>query len=316
MRLGKKTSRAISIALLAAMASTSLPQVDVLAAVKNGMFLSVSYTDKDGNNNKEGTENTVPNESEQSEGAEPVQNEETGAASNSGVQENSEEQTSNNTSGSSQNNTANSNSSRKTSYNNGYSSYNSDYDSSETSITENPLTAGNRVSNFITLDKQAIGFTKVGDVVSVTASLAEDKDDEIVWRVADPTILLIKSTSVDGKNSTAQIEWIGGKETTKFFAGLKSDPDEYTEGTAMLFDNNSSSEQSDTNENKELKREFESPEVEEFLREMQKEGLSQENSDYDLSKLSDENKENNSEETERKNSTSLELFDSEKFHKS
>ena len=219
MRLGKKTSRAISIALLAAMASTSLPQVDVLAAVKNGMFLSVSYTDKDGNNNKEGTENTVPNESEQSEGAEPVQNEETGAASNSGVQENSEEQTSNNTSGSSQNNTANSNSSRKT-------SYNSDYDSSETSITENPLTAGNRVSNFITLDKQAIGFTKVGDVVSVTASLAEDKDDEIVWRVADPTILLIKSTSVDGKNSTAQIEWIGGKETTKFFAGLKSDPDE------------------------------------------------------------------------------------------
>lgn len=82
MRLGKKTSRAISIALLAAMASTSLPQVDVLAAVKNGMFLSVSYTDKDGNNNKEGTENTVPNESEQSEGAEPVQNEETGAASN------------------------------------------------------------------------------------------------------------------------------------------------------------------------------------------------------------------------------------------
>ena len=60
--------------------------VDVLAAVKNGMFLSVSYTDKDGNNNKEGTENTVPNESEQSEGAEPVQNEETGAASNSGVQ--------------------------------------------------------------------------------------------------------------------------------------------------------------------------------------------------------------------------------------
>ena len=70
----------------------------------------------------------------------------------------------------------------------------------------------------------------MGDVVSVTASLAEDKDDEIVWRVADPTILLIKSTSVDGKNSTAQIEWIGGKETTKFFAGLKSDPDEYTEG--------------------------------------------------------------------------------------
>ena len=99
MRLGKKTSRAISIALLAAMASTSLPQVDVLAAVKNGMFLSVSYADKDKNDNdKEGTENTSPDESKQSEDAEPVQNEETGAASNSGVQENSEEQSSQNTS--------------------------------------------------------------------------------------------------------------------------------------------------------------------------------------------------------------------------
>lgn len=98
MRLGKKTSRAISIALLAAMASTSLPQVDVLAAVKNGMFLSVSYADKDKNDNdKEGTENTSPDESKQSEDAEPVQNEETGAASNSGVQENSEEQSSQNT---------------------------------------------------------------------------------------------------------------------------------------------------------------------------------------------------------------------------
>ncbi len=61
------------------MASTSLPQVDVLAAVKNGMFLSVSYADKDKNDNdKEGTENTSPDESKQSEDAEPVQNEETG----------------------------------------------------------------------------------------------------------------------------------------------------------------------------------------------------------------------------------------------
>lgn len=200
MRLGKKTSRAISIALLAAMASTSLPQVDVLAAVKNGMFLSVSYADKDKNDNdKEGTENTSPDESKQSEDAEPVQNEETGAASNSGVQENSEEQSSQNTTnGSSQNSAAKSNSSREISYNNGYSSYNNSYNNSQTSVTENPLTAGNRVSSFITLDKQAIGFTKVGDVVSVTASLSDDMDDEIVWRVADPTILLIKSTSVWG----------------------------------------------------------------------------------------------------------------------
>ena len=46
-------------------------------------------------------------------------------------------------------------------------------------------------------------------------------DDEIVWRVADPTILLIKSTSVEGKNSTAQIEWIGGTETTKILRRIK-----------------------------------------------------------------------------------------------
>lgn len=58
------------------------------------------------------------------------------------------------------------------------------------------------------------------------------------------------------------------------------------------------------------------PEVEEFLREMQKEGLSQENSDYDLSKLSDENKENNSEETERKIVHHWNYLIQKKFHKS
>lgn len=78
------------------------------------------------------------------------------------------------------------------------------------------------------------------------------------------------------KTVQLKLNGLAVKKQQNFFAGLKSDPDEYTEGTAMLFDNNSSSEQSDTNENKELKREFESPEVEEFLREMQKEGLSQE----------------------------------------
>ncbi len=73
-------------------------------------------------------------------------------------------------------------------------------------------------------------------------------------RVADPTILLIKSTSVDGKTVQLKLNGLAVKKQTKFFAGLKSDPDEYTEGTAMLFDNNSSSEQSDTKmKTKELK---------------------------------------------------------------
>ncbi len=55
----------------------------------------------------------------------------------------------------------------------------------------------------------------------------------------------------------------------------------------------------DTNENKELKREFESPEVEEFLREMQKK-VFHKKIRITTFKTKDENKENNSEETERK----------------
>ncbi|MBQ2616196.1 MAG: hypothetical protein IJF90_05005, partial [Synergistaceae bacterium] len=52
--------------------------------------------------------------------------------------------------------------------------------------------------------------------------------------------------------------------------------------------NQTSTDQSEQTENKELKTTFESPEVEEFLKEMYAEGLSQENSDYDLSKLFDD----------------------------
>ena len=47
-----------------------------------------------------------------------------------------------------------------------------------------------------------------------------------------------------------------------------------------------------------MKTDFESPEIEEFLREMYKEGLSQDNSDYDLSSfnLDDVSKDSSSEE--------------------
>ena len=72
---------------------------------------------------------------------------------------------------------------------------------------------------------------------------------------------------------------------------------------------------SDTNENKELKREFESPEVEEFLREMQKRRSFTRKFGLRPSKLRMKIKKITVKETERKNSTSLELFDSEKFHK-
>ena len=322
MRLGKVTRKAISIVLLAAMASSSLSQTGALAAWQGDLFeLVTSYPETEqGNPQKTEAENSAPDEEAQSEGSESAENEEAEAESNSGVSENSE--AANASSGTSQN---------VSSVSGGSGEYSSAGDTGydDTALTtvedENPLTAGNRLSSFISLDKQAIGFTKVGDVVSVTATLADGVEDKVVWRVADPTVLLVKSQEDNAGESTAQIEWIGGEGTTKFFAGLESDPDEYTEGTAMLFDSASSAETSDEGESdeaKELKTEFESPEVEEFLREMYKEGLSQENSDYDLSMLSDESTEktysgvktdSEADTAAQTGNSELELFDTEKY---
>ncbi|MCI5604802.1 MAG: hypothetical protein MR413_04020, partial [Clostridia bacterium] len=171
---------------------------------------------------------------------------------------------------------------------------------SSDAASENQLTADNHTSEFITLDKPAIGFTKVGDAVTVTATLADGVEDEVEWLVRDSSMLkispIISSDSgylIDdaekeagsGKSSSASIVWQGGTGQTSFFARLKSNPEEYVEGTAIFFDNSSAENQTtpvETNDS-ELKTEFESPEIEEFLRQMYEEGLTQDNSQYDLS---------------------------------
>lgn len=281
MRFGKKSVRAISVALLATMASSVLPQSNVIAAAKGTFTSFISYTDVSVDTGERKTPTETEGEPEttdvpsQSEDAETAENEEAGAAS---ISDANESNTSSSTGG---------NSSSYSSSSNYSSNYIADDSVTIDTEEENPLTAGNRVSEYITFDKSAIGFTKIGDVVSVTATLSDEIEDKIVWNVADPSILVIKSVEENDKTSTAEIEWIGGSGTTKFYAGLESNPDEYTEGTAMFFDSNTSSlgEESTDEEDKELKTEFESPEVEAFLQEMFNEGLTQENSDYDLSKF-------------------------------
>ena len=170
MRLGKVTRKAISIVLLAAMASSSLSQTGALAAWQGDLFeLVTSYPETEqGNPQKTEAENSAPDEEAQSEGSESAENEEAEAESNSGVSENSE--AANASSGTSQN---------VSSVSGGSGEYSSAGDTGydDTALTtvedENPLTSGNRTSGFISLDKQAIGFTKVGDVVSVTATIAD-----------------------------------------------------------------------------------------------------------------------------------------------
>ncbi|MBQ3471032.1 MAG: hypothetical protein IJH17_01475, partial [Clostridia bacterium] len=288
--MGKVTRKAISIALLAAMTTSALSSQASTTPMIDGTVIDVnaiSYRDTGNTQNTE-AENSAPDEYAQSEGSESVSKEEAEAGSNSDAAENSE--TASSTGADSK-----TTSSRTTS---SYTGENSSYENYESTDSvqvedENPLTSGNRTSGFISLDKQAIGFTKVGDVVSVTATTADDVKDKVVWRVADPERLRVRTSEQEGNASTAQIEWIGigdaDQTRTSFFAALESNPDEYTEGTAMLFGGNeTSTDLSEQTENKELKTSFESPEVEEFLKQMYAEGLSQENSDYDLSKLFDD----------------------------
>ena len=321
MSLGKVTRKAISIVLLAAMTTSSLSsQASTLPLVQEGVFDAITYTNGDtGNSQNTEAENSAPDAEAQSADSESVSNKEAEAGSNSDVAENSEN------TDSTPSNAASSNSSGKTeagNSSNNYGDYDAATDESVTVEDENPLTSGNRVSSFITLDKQAIGFTKVGDVVSVTATLADDVKDKVVWRVADPERLRIRTTSEEGNASTADIEWIGENDadqtTTNFYACLESNPEEFFEGTAMLFSSQTSNDISEQDDTKELKTEFESPEVEEFLKEMYAEGLSQENSDYDLSKLFDDSTEKTysssaNYEGEKEEKTPLEMFADEDF---
>ena len=300
MVLRKVTRKAISVVLLAAMAASSVSsQASTLAAAPDITLLTLMSQTDDGTEKPQNSETAASADTDaKPEGTESAENEEAEAVSESDAGENSESaQTTQNDGASSETGAQGQSSGSISEGSEGGSSYNDyseDLFETDTVGDENPLTAGNRTSSLISLDKQAIGFTKVGDVVSVTATVADGVNDNVVWRVADPERLRIRTSSASGQTNTAEIEWIGETDeeqpTSTFSAALESDPDEYVEGTAMLFGGSQTSQSigDEIDDTKELKTEFESPEVEEFLREMYNEGLSQENSDYDLSKLFDD----------------------------
>ena len=289
MKPGKIAAKAISVALLAATFATSLPQANILSAVQDGMLINYTYYNNDAGIPETTANDTARKEEEKEEkekDAESAENEKTEAASDNRAEENS-------AAFSDENNTGGTRGGGVSYTEPASDDYTTSIEETDTA-SENPLTDGNHTSEYVTLDKPAIGFTKVGDIVSVTAKTTGMFGSGIRWSTSDSSVLNIKSTANSENSSTADIEWIGGTGTASFFAALTDNPDEYAEGTAMLFDNSASldgdgddteTETGETNEDSELKTEFESPEVEEFLRQMYADGLTQENSDYDLSKL-------------------------------
>ncbi|MCC8169137.1 MAG: hypothetical protein LIO59_01945, partial [Oscillospiraceae bacterium] len=303
MKFSKTKNKIMSTALLLSMLASSAPQGNVFA-------LAASFTvpvepRRVEENNIDDSRPRLTWVEKNTEGSEAAENEEAEAESESVVQNDSEsvenqqvlqEEQTEAEETEATDETAESEEASDTSNLNTSSGTQSNVDSSD-DTTANQLTADNHTSEFITLDKTAIGFTQVGDTVTVTATLADGVDDEVEWMVRDSSMLSISPviTSANGylidddaedNSSTADITWLGGTGETSFFARLKSNPDEYVEGTAIFFDSSDQTtgtdvlqQESDT----ELKTEFESPEIEEFLREMYNEGLTQDNSNYDLS---------------------------------
>ena len=181
----------------------------------------------------------------------------------------------------------------------------------------------------LVLDKSYIGFVAAGDKVQVTATLeavellnleeellTEEKAGELLqWSPEDAGKLRIQviGTKVlpatEEKaiqiQSTAEIEWLEGTGETAYTVMLQKNPDVTVMGGAVFFEPDDEQEA----QNQELedllnsgeangaKKPIDSPEIEEFLRQMIAEGLTQDQCDYDLSGLLSENGEEG-EETE------------------
>ena len=268
---GKKR-RIMSMALLVTMLGSVLPQQNVFAVQQGGygtkipeLHIQLYYGQWGFLQNGIPTLVENPDAAMQEEGAESEQE----AGSESVAENNSQGEASDVSS------TASGSTSRQTNYSSDYE-YDYSNDTSNNSSQAQLLTNENHTSTFLSLDKSAIGFTKIGDKVTVTATLAEGVNDTVEWAVRDSSMLTISPVSSTANTSTVDVIWENGTGETSFYAKLKSNPEEYVEGTAMFFDSSASlseeNGEADTlnseNTNSELKTDFESPEVEAFLREL------------------------------------------------
>ena len=296
--------------IMVSMVGTSV-QVPTLAEVNNAGRAIVAGTvegkakDASGSTESKDAGAADDEDNKNQNDAENAENNEQAAASGSNAQNNTENSSKGGANTSSVSGAKN-NSSSQSSYNN-ISSSNTSNNSTSTSQVLEPFSKDND-SDKLSFDKDFSLFSYFGQTQTFSAIAANGDGSDIEWQV-EPRFFSISTPKVDGAKSTVYITWdketVEDIERTPFYAMLKSNPYEKITGTIYLSNGQAPSEE-EQQQDAGSKKEFESEEVKNFVEDMYKTGLTQENSVYDLSLLGDAN--NNTDATDFSNMSDEEIL--------
>ena len=310
MKFNKMMTKVLSALIMVSMVGTSV-QVPTLAEVTNAGRAIVAGTVEDKAKDASGSTESKDagaaddEDNKNQNDAENAENNEQAAASDSNAQNNTENSSKGGANTSSVSGAKN-NSSSSSSYNN-ISSSNTSNNSTSTSQVLEPFSKDND-SDKLSFDKDFLLFSYFGQTQTFSAIAANGDGSDIEWQV-EPKFFSISTPKVDGAKSTVDITW--DKETVEdierapFYAMLKSNPYEKITGTIYLSNGQAPSEE-EQQQDAGSKKEFESEEVKNFVEDMYKTGLTQENSVYDLSLLGDTN--NNTGATDFSNMSDEEIL--------
>lgn len=310
MKFNKMMTKVLSALIMVSMVGTSV-QVPTLAEVTNAGRAIVAGTVEDKAKDASGSTESKDagaaddEDNKNQNDAENAENNEQAAASDSNAQNNTENSSKGGANTSSVSGAKN-NSSSSSSYNN-ISSSNTSNNSTSTSQVLEPFSKDND-SDKLSFDKDFSLFSYFGQTQTFSAIAANGDGSDIEWQV-EPKFFSISTPKVDGAKSTVDITW--DKETVEdierapFYAMLKSNPYEKITGTIYLSNGQAPSEE-EQQQDAGSKKEFESEEVKNFVEDMYKTGLTQENSVYDLSLLGDTN--NNTGATDFSNMSDEEIL--------
>ena len=303
-------TKVLSALIMVSMVGTSV-QVPTLAEVTNAGRAIVAGTVEDKAKDASGSTESKDagaaddEDNKNQNDAENAENNEQAAASDSNAQNNTENSSKGGANTSSVSGAKN-NSSSSSSYNN-ISSSNTSNNSTSTSQVLEPFSKDND-SDKLSFDKDFSLFSYFGQTQTFSAIAANGDGSDIEWQV-EPKFFSISTPKVDGAKSTVDITW--DKETVEdierapFYAMLKSNPYEKITGTIYLSNGQAPSEE-EQQQDAGSKKEFESEEVKNFVEDMYRTGLTQENSVYDLSLLGDTN--NNTGATDFSNMSDEEIL--------
>ena len=303
-------TKVLSALIMVSMVGTSV-QVPTLAEVTNAGRAIVAGTVEDKAKDASGSTESKDagaaddEDNKNQNDAENAENNKQAAASDSNAQNNTENSSKGGANTSSVSGAKN-NSSSSSSYNN-ISSSNTSNNSTSTSQVLEPFSKDND-SDKLSFDKDFSLFSYFGQTQTFSAIAANGDGSDIEWQV-EPKFFSISTPKVDGAKSTVDITWDKEKvediERTPFYAMLKSNPYEKITGTIYLSNGQAPSKE-EQQQDAGSKKEFESEEVKNFVEDMYKTGLTQENSVYDLSLLGDAN--NNTGATDFSNMSDEEIL--------